>query len=137
MTKKFNDYEEFVFVKESGIHGMGLFTSVPIQKGSLIMMIEGEIISSNECVHRENKEGNVYIFWNGDDCFIDTAKTKKIKFINHNCDCNCDVADGDESSLKLIARKNIEANQELTIDYGYEEIYENCKCEKCIDKIAV
>ena len=132
-----NDFENLVYVKESGIHGKGLFSSVKIEEGKTIMVIKGDVISGDECERREDEENNVYIFWNGDDCYIDTAMTEKIKFINHKCDYNCEVADGDETSLLLVAARDIAPNEELTIDYGYEEIYEYCRCEKCIIKIAV
>ena len=132
-----NDFENLAYVKESGIHGKGLFTAVKIEKGKTIMIIKGEVISGDECERREDEEDNVYIFWNGDECYIDTAMTEKIKYINHKCDYNCEVADGDETSLLLVAARDIEPNEELTIDYGYEEIYEYCQCEKCIIKIAV
>ena len=132
-----NEFEDFVYVKDSGIHGKGLFSSVKIKEGKTIMVIKGEVISGDECERREEEENNVYIFWNGDDCYIDTANTDKIKFINHKCEYNCEVADGDKTSLLLVAARDIEPNEELTIDYGYEEIYEFCRCEKCILKIAV
>ncbi len=125
------DFEEFVVVKRSGIHGKGIFTSVDIPKGSKIMDIKGEVIDGDECERREEEEDNVYIFWNGDDCYIDTAKTKKIKYINHDCDFNCDVVDNGKGGLMLIAYRNIKAGEELTIDYGYDEIYENCGCDEC------
>ena len=122
--------EKFVEVKDSEIHGFGIFTSVDIPKDTPIMVIEGEVISGEECERREDEEDNVYIFWNGD-TYIDTAMTDKIKFINHNCDYNCEVEDRDENSLLLIADRDISAGEELTIDYGYEEIYENCQCSHC------
>lgn len=132
-----NDFEISVYVKESGIHGKGLFSSTKIEEGKTIMVIKGEVISGDECERRENEEDNVYIFWNGDDCYIDTAMTNKIKFINHKCEYNCEVVDNDETSLLLVADRDIEPDEELTIDYGYEEIYEYCKCEKCVLKVAV
>ena len=55
-----------------------------------------------------------------------------IKYINHRCDCNCEVDEGDEYSLKLIASRDIKRGEELTIDYGYDEIYEYCQCQYCI-----
>ena len=125
-----NDYEKFVFVKDSNIHGKGIFTTVDISEGRRIMAIEGEVISGEECERRENEEDNVYIFWNGD-TYIDTAMTDKIKYINHECDCNCDVLDRDDNSLWLVAYRDIKAGEELTIDYGYDEIYEYCKCSLC------
>ncbi len=132
-----NDFEKYVYVKESGIHGKGLFTCVRIEEGKTIMVIKGEVISGDECERREDEEDNVYIFWNGDECYIDTAMTEKIKFINHKCDNNCEVADGNETSLLLVANRDIEPGEELTIDYGYEEIYEYCRCDKCVLKVAV
>lgn len=123
-------WEKFVKVKKSAIHGKGIFADADIPKGALVMMITGEVIDGDECLRREYEEDNVYIFWNGD-TYIDTAKTKKIKYINHDCNPNCIVDDGDESSLKLIADRNIAKGEEITIDYGYEEIYEDCRCSSC------
>ena len=96
------------------------------------MKITGEIISGDECERREDEENNVYIFWQDDETYIDTANTKKIKFINHNCDYNCEVEEDDEGNLVLVADKQIKAGDELTIDYGYEDIYHDCSCYGCI-----
>jgi uncharacterized protein len=125
-----------VYVKDSPIHGKGIFTSSFIHKGTPILVINGEVIDGIECERRENEEDNVYIFWNGDDSYIDTSGTDKIKYINHNCDANCEVTDFDDVSLLLVAAKDINLGEELTIDYGYEEIYENCNCEGCDPTLA-
>jgi hypothetical protein len=119
-----------VEVKDSNIHGKGIFTNVDIPSGKDILIIKGEVISELECVRREEEEENVYIFWNGDN-YIDVNNSEVIKYINHRCDSNCEVDDNDDSSLLLISSKDIKAGEELTIDYGYEEIYEACKCEYC------
>lgn len=129
------DYEEFVFVEESDIHGKGIFISTDIPRGRKILSIKGELIDGNECMRREDEEDNVYIFWNYEDMYIDTAMTDKIKYINHNCDFNCDIVDEKKNGLKLIAYKDIKAGEELTIDYGYEDIYEECSCNLCINEI--
>jgi SET domain-containing protein len=121
--------EQDIHVRNSEIHGSGLFTSVSIKAGTPIMIIRGEVISGDECERRE-EEGNVYIFWNGDN-YIDTSDTDKIKYINHDCDFNCLVEERDEYTLLLVAAKDIAAGEELTIDYGYEEIYESCRCTAC------
>jgi SET domain-containing protein len=125
-------FEDFLEAKESTIHGKGIFTTVDISEGSVVMVIAGEVISGDECERREEL-GNVYIFWNGD-TYIDVENTDKIKYINHKCDYNCEVGDRDESSLFLIAARDINAGEELTIDYGYDEIYELCKCSLCSEE---
>ncbi len=129
-----NLLESYVFVKESLIHGTGLFTSIDITAGTPVMLIRGDVISEEECIRRED-EGNVYIFWNETN-YIDTIDTDKIKFINHNCDYNCEVVDGNDEYLILTASRDISSGEELTIDYGYEEIYDYCKCNLCTTQVA-
>ncbi|HKI77060.1 MAG TPA: SET domain-containing protein [Ignavibacteriaceae bacterium] len=131
MNVQFKDFEEFIYVKSSGIHGAGIFTSVDIPANSKIMDISGEIISGDECERREEEEDNVYIFWYDEETYIDTANTKKIKYINHNCEYNCDIEEADEFGLELITVRGIKAGEEITIDYGYEEIYDDCNCRRC------
>lgn len=130
MNNRSDGFYNSIIVKDSNIHGMGIFTNSDIPKNSLIMVISGEVISGDECERREEEEDNVYIFWNGD-YYIDTSNTNKIKYINHKCDFNCDVIDRDNDTLSLIAYRNIKAGEELTIDYGYDEIYEYCNCALC------
>lgn len=126
--------EDQIAVKDSGIHGKGIFTTVDIPRGKEIMLITGETIDGWECERREEEEDNVYIFWNGDEIYIDTAMTDKIKYINHDCNFNCDVVENNEDSLILTAWRDIKAGDELTIDYGYDEIYEDCTCSTCRQK---
>lgn len=125
--------EDFLYIAESNIAGKGLFTSINIFEHQKILVISGEVIDEEECLRREIEENNVYIFWN-EHSYIDTLKTNKIKYINHSCKPNCYVASRDENSLFLVALTNIQPNEELTIDYGYEEIYEDCKCNYCRSK---
>jgi hypothetical protein len=132
LTKCYTDHIE---VKESLVHGKGIFASKKIPVERLITVIKGEVINGFECERREEEENNVYIFWNGDECYIDTNKTSTIKYINHDCDPNCYVDDGDETSLNLVSLREICAGEELTIDYGYDEIYETCNCNTCKERV--
>jgi hypothetical protein len=122
--------EDSLEARDSSIHGMGVFTNVAIPQDEVIMKISGEVIDEDECCRREDEENNVYIFYNGDN-YIDVANTPVIRYINHDCNYNCYVEEGDETHLLLCAARDIEAGEELTIDYGYEEIYELCSCDAC------
>nr|WP_319776222.1 SET domain-containing protein [uncultured Sphaerochaeta sp.] len=123
-------FENSVVVKKSKIHGKGIFASQTIPPNELVMVISGEVISGKECERREWEDDNVYIFWNGR-TYIDTIKTKKIKYINHDCDPNCEVLARDKESLNLVSSREIKKGEEISMDYGYEEIYENCNCKTC------
>lgn len=125
---------KIVFVKESQLHGKGLFSNIDIKKGQLITKIVGEVIDADECIKRES-EGNVYIFWKDDNNYIDVSTSNELKFLNHSCNYNCIVDEVESGNLVLIAARNIKIGEELTIDYGYEEIYESCSCEECSNKI--
>ncbi|MFZ5948713.1 MAG: SET domain-containing protein [Stygiobacter sp.] len=127
MINEYPYYLNYLEVKNSSLHGKGLFTNVDIPAESIICVIEGEVIDENECIRREEEEGNVYIFWNGEN-YIDTTKNSLLRNINHLCEPNCYVEDRNESSLFLIAERDIKAGEELTIDYDYDEIYETCQC---------
>lgn len=128
------NWEDNVIVLESPLHGKGIFAQCDIPEGELVMIIKGEVISGKECERREEEEDNVYIFWNGR-YYIDTANTDKIKYINHQCDPNCEVLDRDRDSLNLVSTREIKAGEEITMDYGYDEIYEICTCEFCEMKV--
>lgn len=127
-------YENIV-VKESDVHGKGIFTNIPIKKAQRILLIDGDEINEAECIRRENEEKNVYIFWKDDDSYIDASTTDKIKYINHSCSFNCYIDEDEFGNLILVASRDIEAGEELTIDYGYEEIYEECSCKSCDNKL--
>jgi uncharacterized protein len=131
MNNTAQHYLNYIEVKESLVHGKGIFALNDIPEEKLVLIIDGEVIDGNECERREEEENNVYIFWNGDECYIDTNKTQKIKYINHDCDPNCYVDERDERSLNLITLRPVKAGEELTIDYGYEEIYAGCNCYTC------
>ncbi len=122
-----------ILVKESLLHGKGLFSNSVLFKGQKISNIIGELIDEGECIRREN-DGNVYIFWKDDNTYIDVSHTNDLKFINHSCDYNCIVDEDEEGNLVLLAAREIKMGEELTIDYGYEEIYETCSCSECINK---
>ncbi|MCS6988951.1 MAG: SET domain-containing protein [Chloroherpetonaceae bacterium] len=114
-----------VVVKDSSIHGKGVFATKPFEAGEVLMIIAGETINAEECLRRE-EEGNVYIFYHDDDRYIDVSKTDKIRYVNHSCAPNAEVKDRDRDSLYLVAARAIAAGEEITIDYGYEEIYDLC-----------
>ncbi len=130
MKKYERSRENTVVVKSSLIEGKGIFASKPIPADELVMIIKGETITGKECERREEEENNVYIFWNGR-YYIDTVNTIKIKYINHSCEPNCEVLSRDKDSLNLVSARDIQKGEELTIDYGYDEIYEMCRCPAC------
>lgn len=127
-------YKDLLKVDRSLVHGKGLFAVAPFNEGDIITKIVGEFIDANECERRENEENNVYIFYKNDDEYIDVSNNTFLKYINHSCDYNCDVDEDENGNLVLYAASTIKPGEELTIDYGYDEIYEYCACVSCENK---
>jgi len=127
-------YSVNLTVKDSLVHGKGLFSTIEFKRDDVLTIIHGELINADECERRENEEANVYIFYKDEDEYIDASNQTQLKYLNHSCDYNCDIDEDENGDLFLFAVTNISPGEELTIDYGYEEIYQCCTCSNCENK---
>jgi len=127
---------ENLIVKDSSVHGMGLFTTTEHKEGQIITIIKGELINADECVRRED-EGNVYIFYKDENEYIDASNHSQLRYLNHSCNYNCDIDEDENGNLILFAAEDIQSGEELTIDYGYDEIYDYCSCNNCENKSEI
>ena len=125
-----------LIVKDSSVHGMGLFTTTEHKEGQIITIIKGELINADECVRRED-EGNVYIFYKDENEYIDASNHSQLRYLNHSCNYNCDIDEDENGNLILFAAEDIQSGEELTIDYGYDEIYDYCSCNNCENKSEI
>jgi SET domain-containing protein len=116
----------YLIVRPSPIGGLGLFTTKACLAGEALMVIAGEVIGAAECRRREIQEGNCYIYYHGDDCYIDPGATKS-RYLNHSCEPNALPETRDPRTLFLLALCDIATGQEITIDYEYDEIYDLCR----------
>jgi SET domain-containing protein len=95
-------------VKQSSIHGEGLFAKENIKAGTLIGMIKGK---------KTKKDGPHVLWMNADGDYSEGLKvTCSLKYINHSKKPN--VAYYDDKSV--VAIKDITKDQELTHDYGLD-----------------
>ena len=113
--------------------GMGVFAEHPFPPSSVIGEIMGEI-------SRGDHEASNYAFDLGDDLQLEPAAP--FRFLNHHGDPNCefdwydDEGPGDlqqRRHLYLIALRNIEPLEELTIDYNWPAEHAIvCDCRSAI-----
>jgi SET domain-containing protein len=129
-----------LLVKESPIHGRGLFAQHTIPKGARVIEYVGERIGKAESLRR-CEQGNGCIFSLDDKHDLDgNVPWNLARFINHNCDPNCD-AEMEEGRIWVIARRDITPGEELTFNYGYDlEDYKdyvcNCGSPNCVGYIV-
>jgi len=143
-------YSKYIIVKNSKVHGKGVFAKCFILKGTKIIEYIGEKITKEEGDKRSDEQlelsksnpelGSVYIFELDDDWDIDgNFEYNTARLINHSCNPNCefDIKDG---HIWISAKRDIKEGEELNYNYGYDfEDYENhpCKCgsENCVGYI--
>ena len=136
-------------VRNSKIHGTGIFATKDIKKNTRIIEYVGEKITRSEGDKRSEKRikkyldskttGSVYIFELNKKYDIDGSPLyNKARYINHSCEPNCEV-DINDDHIWISSIKNIKKGTELSYDYGYEfdkDDYKDhiCKCgsNKCI-----
>lgn len=112
-------------VRNSGIHGAGVFASRKIRKGTWIIEYQGERITNDEADLRYDDDSMIrhhtFLFVVDQTICIDAAhRGNEARFINHSCDPNCEAILAEaEREIWIVARRAIEAGEELTYDYSY------------------
>jgi SET domain-containing protein len=119
----------FCEVRQSPIHGRGVFASRSIRKGTRIIQYVGEKIDKEESNRRglelfeeSQKTGGaaVYIFDLNEEWDLDGNKDyNDARLINHSCEPNAEMLNEDDE-LWLYALRDIRAGEEISFDYGYD-----------------
>lgn len=89
------------YVKESGIHGKGLFASSRIEKGEIIGSI----------AFKPTAQDGPYVLWVEDQGIQVECD---LKYINHSAEPNACYCE----DLDVVALKAIKKDEEITHDYG-------------------
>jgi len=119
-----------VFFAPSPIHGIGGFAKGFLPAGTRIIEYVGERISKSESLAR-CCDGNAGIFHLDDTWNLDgNVLWNPARHLNHSCAPNCD-AECIQGRIWIIAKRDIQAGEELTFDYGYDlDDYRDhpCRC---------
>src|SRR3954462_5555941 len=123
--------EPLYVVRNSPIHGRGVFANRYIRKGTRILEYQGERISNREADKRYDdtkmKRHHTFLFTLDKKTVIDGAPKAgggDPSFINHSCEPNCEaVITG--KKIFIHALRGIEAGTELAYDYQYERTGKN------------
>jgi len=142
-------------IRDSPLHGRGVFARAPIAAGTRLLEYTGERIRKAEALRR-CQAGNVYLIGLDDVWDIDGAVGENpARFINHSCAPNCEALIEEEVTLQLgkaaprqprelncqgmssashifiDAVRDLAAGAELTFNYGYDLVnyHEHpCRC---------
>src|ERR1700682_700647 len=132
-----NGREPLYVVRNSGIHGRGVFAARRSRKGTRIVEYTGERISDKEADRRYDdtrmKRHHTFLFTLDSKTVVDGAIERgggDASYINHSCDPNCEaVITG--KRIFIHALRSIDPGDELAYDYQYERTGRNdAKLEK-------
>ena len=142
---------KYIEVRESEIHGTGVFARTKVPKDKKVIEYIGEKITKKESARRSialieknrgsETDGAVYIFEVNKRHDIDgNIPENTARFINHSCDPNCEP-DVIKNRVWLISTRKIKNGEELSYNYGFDlDDYEKheCRCgaKECIGYIT-
>ena len=109
-------------VRNSKIHGRGVFATEVIPKGTTLIEYKGEIVTWRVADKRyadESKGYHTFLFDIDGKKVIDAGVGgNAARWINHSCAPNCQaVGDGDKIFIETI--KSIKPGEELVYDYAF------------------
>ena len=111
-------------VRNSPIHGRGVFALTPISKGTRIVEYKGELITDDEAdrryAHLHEHSPHTMLFSLENKLVIDaTRRGNSGRWINHSCAPNCQVEE-EGTRIFIDARRDIRPGEELTYDYNLQ-----------------
>ncbi|OGE35166.1 hypothetical protein A3C32_02485 [Candidatus Daviesbacteria bacterium RIFCSPHIGHO2_02_FULL_41_14] len=119
--------------------GKGSFAKEPIREGEVVVVWGGETVNTNEAKKAE-KTGKIVMQWADNVWTVEDAGDDETYFINHSCDPNLWM----KGISTVVARRDINKDEELTADYALWEADESeikpweCQCgsPRCRHKIT-
>lgn len=109
-------------VRDSGVHGKGVFATADIPKNTTLVEYVGELLTWKKAQkrhpHNPDEPNHTFFFHIDDKHVIDAAVGgNDARWINHACDPNCE-ADEVEGRVFIKTLRTIKSGQELFYDYG-------------------
>lgn len=114
----------FLKVSRSPVHGQGCFTTRELAPGDVVAEARLLILPPPETESLFQTSLKNYLFYlrdgePADGPFYSALAMGPISFCNHSGEANCDFTlDEEAGQIRLTARRNLRANEEITIDYG-------------------
>lgn len=111
----------YVVVKNSKIHGRGVYATRRIRRGTRVIEYVGDRISHDEADARYDSkpedDGHTFLFVVDDEICIDAGVGgNAARFINHKCDANCETII-ENRRVFIEAIRTIQPGEELGYDY--------------------
>ena len=113
-----------IVVRNSSIHGRGVFALRRIPKGTRIIEYKGKLITDKEADRRysrmhEHSPHTMLFSLEGGWVIDATRRGNSARWINHSCAPNCDIEE-EGRRIFIESRRDIHPGDELTYDYNLQ-----------------
>jgi SET domain-containing protein len=106
-------------VRESGVHGRGVYARQFIPEGTRIIEYTGQRVSWEDAPNDENNPHTFIFGLESGDVIDPEIGGNDARWINHCCDPNCEAIEEDDR-IFIYAMRDIEPGLELFYDYAME-----------------
>jgi SET domain-containing protein len=113
-----------IIVRNSRIHGRGVYAARRLKAGEVIIEYKGERISWKEADRRPSSDPDdphhTFYFSLSDGKTVIDANVggNAARWINHSCDPNCESDESDDGRVFIQAMRDIRKGEELNYDYA-------------------
>ena len=109
-------------VRNSDIHGRGVFAAGKIRKGTVIVEYKGQRVTWDDAMAQPDSDpedsAHTFLFQLDDGRVIDArVRGNAARWINHSCDPNCRTFEDDKGRVFIEAKRKIRPGEELSYDY--------------------
>ncbi|MCG5074529.1 SET domain-containing protein [Paraburkholderia tagetis] len=112
-----------VTVRQSPVHGKGVFALLPLRAGERIFQYKGMVTTWREAARwnaRRGDSGHTFLFGLSDGRVIDGGRGGNgARWLNHACAANCEAIE-DDGRVFIETIRDIAPGEELFIDYALE-----------------
>jgi hypothetical protein len=105
------DYD-YLELKEAGSKGNGVFTKRKFRKDDLILKVNIVEVFNENASHRSQIAVDKWVSYH----------PHFIHFMNHSCEFNCSTTIDDKGSQFVIAMRDIQIGEELTLNYAFRNL---------------
>jgi SET domain-containing protein len=118
-----NSSSRRIQVRQSGVHGRGVYAVAEIEAGETILEYTGERIDWPEALRRhphdpKQPDHTFYFHIEGGNVIDALHGGNSSRWINHSCDPNCEADETAEGRVFIKALRDILPGEELFYDYG-------------------
>ena len=106
-------------VRESGVHGHGVYAMQSIAKSTRIIEYTGQRVSWEGAPNDENDPHTFNFGLDNGEVINPEIGGNDARWINHSCDPNCEAIEEDDR-IFIDALRDIQAGEELFYDYALE-----------------